>query len=119
MRRKPKSAGRAPPRHHASHSAAATKQRSKTMSEMMVVAGLGLLTVEPPALPTTSTMIVPSDPSTRPRATAAGAVHTGHGARSSGPVGPGSGAGGSSADATAGREGVGDMTILRLRPVEL
>ena len=65
------------------------------MSATMLAAGLGWLTLEPPALAMMSTTIVPSDPKTSPSATAAGAVHTGHGGCSSGPNAPTPGGAGS------------------------
>ena len=56
-------------------SAAATKQRSKTMSPMIETTAVGLLTVPPLPAPIASTMIVPTEPRIRPKTIAAGAAH--------------------------------------------
>ena len=66
------------------------------MSAMMLTAGVGCATVEPPASPTSSTISEPTVPSARPSTTAAGAIHTLHGGTSLGGAGAGSRAGGGS-----------------------
>src|SRR5205085_10732933 len=81
-RRNPKSPKWAPLR-SAKYTAAATNERSNRKSPISATAGVGLVRLEPLAWAAIPTKMLTKIPSPKPAATAAGAVHAGHGGSSS------------------------------------
>src|SRR5438105_5830194 len=98
-RRNPKSPKWAPLR-SAKYTAAATNERSNRKSPISATAGVGLVRLEPLAWAAIPTKMLTKIPSPKPSATAASAVHAGHGgssrrraggSREGGAEGPGAG----------------------------